>query len=258
MPIIKTNEQIEKMRISGKLLSKCLNMLTEEAVVGVSGKTLDILAETFIRDNNAIPAFKNYGARKNIPPFPGSICFSRNNVLVHGVPNKKDIIEDGDIITIDCGLNLNNWFADAARLFGVGDAVTQEDKLLMTATKKALNAGISACHVGNKLGDICSAIQVSIVCSSFYNVVQFCGHAIGQKMHEEPQVPNFGEGGVGIDLQPGMIFCLEPMLLKNNINLGVLSDGWTIVTFDKSRTAHIEEMVLITNSAPEVLTEKNL
>ena len=255
MSVIKTPEQIEKMRVSGKLLSKCLNSLVEEAVPGVSGKALDTLAETFIRDHGAVPAFKNYGIGKGIPPFPASICFSRNQVLVHGVPSEKDLIEDGDIISIDCGLSIDGWFADAARLFGVGELVAEDDKSLIASSKKALEAGINACRVGNTLGDICSAIQVSIACSSFYNVVQFCGHAIGQQMHEEPQVPNFGKPGSGIDLEVGMVFCLEPMLLKNNVGLGVLSDGWTIVALDKSKTAHIEDMILITEDGPEILTE---
>ena len=254
MSVIKTSEQIEKMRTSGLVLSQCLNMLVQEAVPGISGKDLDTLAETFIRDHGAIPAFKNYGGNKGAPPFPASICFSRNHVLVHGVPSKKDIIEDNDIISIDCGLSIDGWFADAARLIGIGE-LEEDDQRLIASSKKALEAGIDACRVGNKLGDICSAIQVSIACSSFYNVAQFCGHAIGQQMHEAPQVPNFGTSGVGIDLEPGMLFCLEPMLLKNNIGLGILPDRWTIVTLDKSRVTHIEEMILITEYGPEILTE---
>ncbi len=258
MSVVKTPEQIEKMRVSGRVLSQCLNMLVKEATPGTSGQALDTLAETFIRDNGAVPAFKNYGINKGIPPFPGSICFSRNQVLVHGVPSEKDVIKDGDIISIDCGLSIDGWFADAARLFSIGELVAEDDQRLIASSKDALNAGINACRVGNKLGDICSAIQVSIACSPFYNVFQFCGHAIGQEMHEEPQVPNFGKAGSGIDLEVGMVFCLEPMLLKNSTGLGVLPDKWTIVTLDKSRASHIEDMILITEDGPEVLTEQNL
>ncbi len=254
MSVVKTPEQIEKMRVCGKLLAQCLNMLVEEAVPGTSGQALDTLAETFIRDSGAIPAFKNYGKHKGMPPFPGSLCFSRNHVLVHGTPSEKDIIKDGDIVSIDCGLSIDGWFADAARLFGIGE-LEEDVERLIAASKDALNAGINACRVGNTLGDICSAIQVSIACSPFYNVFQFCGHAIGQKMHEEPQVPNFGKAGTGIDLEVGMVFCLEPMLLTNNVGLGVLSDKWTIVTLDKSKAAHIEEMIVITEDGPEILTE---
>ncbi len=255
MPVTKNTEQIAKMRKSGSVLSQCLNMLVKEAVPGVSGGDLDNLAETFILDHGGVPAFKNYGADKGLPPFPGSICFSRNHFLVHGVPSKEDVIEDGDIITIDCGLSIDGWFADAARLFSIGELVAEDDQRLIESSKKALAAGVNACRVGNTLGDICSAIQVSIACGPFYNVVQFCGHAIGQEMHEAPQVPNFGKAGAGIDLEAGMVFCLEPMLLKNNVGLGVLPDGWTITTLDTSRASHIEEMILITDNDPEILTE---
>ncbi len=254
MPVVKTPEQIEKMRVSGRLLSQCFNMLVEEAAPGMSGLALDTLAETFIRDNGAVPAFKNYGP-KGMPPFPGSICFSRNHVLVHGTPTEKDIIEDEDLISIDCGLSIDGWFADAARLFSIGELVAEDNQRLIASSQAALNAGINACRVGNTIGDICSAIQVAIAISPFYNVLQFCGHAIGQEMHEAPQVPNFGKAGTGMNLEVGMVFCLEPMLLTNNVGLGVLSDKWTIVTLDKSKAAHIEEMILITEDGPEVLTE---
>jgi len=252
--VVKTSEQIEKMRISGKILAHCLDMLVDEAIPGTKGTHLDQLAETFIRDHGAVPAFKNYGPNKGLPSFPASICFSRNHVLVHGVPREEEVIQEGDLISIDCGLSIDGWFADAARLFGVGE-LAKDDQDLIAATEKALKAGINACRVGNKLGDICSAIQVSIMLSPFYNVMQFCGHAIGQEMHEPPQVPNFGKAGSGIDLEPGMVFCLEPMLLKTNVGLGVLPDKWTIVTLDKSRASHIEEMLVITDDGPEILTE---
>ncbi len=242
------------MRISGKVLAQCLDMLVDEAIPGTKGIHLDQLAETFIRDHGAVPAFKNYGTHKGLPAFPASICFSRNHVLVHGVPKEEEVIQEGDLISIDCGLSIDGCFADAARLFGVGE-LAKDDQDLVAATEKALKAGINACRVGNKLGDICSAIQVSIMLSSFYNVTQFCGHAIGQEMHEPPQVPNFGKARSGIDLEPGMVFCLEPMLLKTNVGLGVLPDKWTIVTLDKSRASHIEEMLVITDDGPEILTE---
>jgi len=252
--VVKTSEEIEKMRVSGRVLARCLDMLVDEAIPGTKSTHLDQLAETFIRDHNGVPAFKNYGSKKGIPPFPASICFSRNHVLVHGVPSDDEVIQEGDLISIDCGLSIDGWFADAARLFGVGE-LEKDDQDLMAATEKALKAGINACRVGKKLGDICSAIQVSIMLSPFYNVLQFCGHAIGQEMHEPPQVPNYGKSKSGIDLEAGMVFCLEPMLLKTNVGLGVLPDRWTIVTLDKSRASHIEEMLVITDDGPEILTE---
>jgi methionyl aminopeptidase len=253
MPIVKTPEEVEQMRVSAALLSRCLDMLVNLAQPGRSGKALDAVAEEFIRDHGAVPAFKDYGRGVAASPFPASICFSRNQVLVHGVPTEEGKIGEGDVITIDCGLSLGGWFADAARLFGVGE-VAEDDLLLMEQSRIALQAGVEACIVGNKLGDVCNAIQRSIGSSPFFNVYQFCGHAIGKSMHEHPQVPNFGKPGTGIDLEPGMIFCLEPMLKKTKAGLGILSDHWTIVTLDNSRAAHIEHMVLVTEGSPEVLT----
>lgn len=253
MSVTKTPEQVEKIRKSAALLSQCLDMLKKEAIPGVSGVYLDNLAETFIRDNGAIPAFKNYRVG-DLPPYPASICFSRNHVIVHGIPREEEIIQEGDVISIDCGLSIDGWFADAAKLFGVGE-LDEEDRLLIESNIKVLDAGIAACKVGNKLGDIGSAIQIAAARSSFFNVVQFCGHAIGRVMHEAPQVPNFGKPKAGITLKEGMVFCLEPMLKKNNVSLGVLSDNWTIVTRDKSRASHIEKMVLITDDGPEILAE---
>lgn len=256
MTVVKNYEQIERMRISGALLSECLDMLKEAAVPGVSGLILDQLAEEFIRDHGAKPAFKGYASMPEVPGFPGSICFSRNHVLVHGIPRADDFITEGDIITIDCGLSLNDWFADAARLFGVAD-ITEENHRLIEASKEALDVGINKCRAGNKLGDICNAIQISIDQNKYHNVYQFCGHAIGKKMHEPPQVPNYGKAGEGLVLEPGMVFCLEPMLLKHKTKLGILSDNWTVITVDKSTAAHIEHMVLVTERDPEVLTASN-
>ena len=251
MSIIKSPQEVEKMRLSGALLSNCLDMLVDLAVPGVSAKKLDQSAEEFIRDNGAIPAFKNYG--KDIR-FPSSICFSRNSVLVHGIPRAEDIIQEGDIITIDCGLSIDGWFADAARLFGAGELLEDDEDIILW-TNNALDAGIAACVAGKKLADICCAIQVMIGRSPYYNVTQFTGHAIGKKMHEAPEVPNFKcRSVVDLTLEPGMVFCLEPMLKKTNAPLAVLPDGWTIVTRDGSRATHIEQMVLITETEPEVLT----
>ncbi len=250
MTVIKTPDQVEKMRISGALLARCLDMLVLCAKPGCSGKKLDEIAEEFIRDHNAIPAFKNYGNPDM--PFPASICFSRNSVVVHGIPG-EDVIEEGDVVTIDCGLSLDGWFADAARLFGVGQ-MKQDDIDIMSATEATLNAGIAVCVAGNKLGDIGRAIHLEAISGPFYNILEFCGHAIGQRMHEDPQVPNAGIKGRGLELEPGMVFCLEPMLKKTKTELGMLPDKWTIATRDGTRATHIEHMVLITDTRPEILT----
>lgn len=254
MSVVKTPEQVEKMRVAGALLARCLDMLVKETVPGKSGKEIDTLAETFIRDNGAIPAFKNYGEGFAGAPFPGSICFSRNSVLVHGIPREEDIVKEGDVVTVDCGLSLDGWFADAARLFGVGE-ISEEDARMMQACKDALQAGIDFCIAGNKLGDVSHAIQNSITHSPYFNVYQFCGHAIGQEMHESPQVPNFGRPNTGPELESGMVFCLEPMLRRNKgTQLGILPDKWTVASLDGSRAVHVEHMVLVTDTRPEILT----
>lgn len=254
MSVVKTPEEVEQVRIAASLLSRCLDMLVSASIPGRTALEIDTIAEEFIRDHGAIPAFKNYGKGMAPTEFPASICFSKNSVMVHGIPTSKTYIQEGDSITIDCGLSLDGWFADAARLFGVG-RMSEVDKEMIVSSKAALDAGIQACRVGNKLGDVCHAIQMSIVQSPFFNVYQFCGHAIGRAMHEEPQVPNFGKARTGIDLEPGMIFCLEPMLRRHKgTQLGILPDNWTVATLDGSRATHIEHMVLVTESGPEILT----
>jgi methionyl aminopeptidase len=253
MSVIKNAEQIEKMRNSGALLARCLDTLVMNAKPGVSGKRLDGLAEEFIRDHHAIPAFKNYAIRDDVPGFPGSICFSRNHVLVHGIPHKQDVIQEKDIITIDCGISLEGLCADAARLFGVGELSTDDRRLVDASHRVALKA-VEACRVGNRLGDIGNVIQTAVALENFRNVIQFSGHAIGKEMHEPPQVPNFGRPKRGLRLQSGMVFCLEPMLMSTKAGIGQLRDGWTVITLDKSRATHIEHMVLITDGDPEILT----
>lgn len=253
MSVIKKPEEIEKMKEAASLLVDCLDLITTTLMEpGVTAKEIDGWAESFIRDNGAIPAFKNYSAAPGIPGFPGSICFSKNETIVHGIPTNEPL-KEGDIVSVDCGLSLDGWFADFARLVGIGE-ISAEDKKIITATEEAVEAGIKACVAGRKLGDVSNAIQSSIYNSGYENVLHFCGHAIGRQMHEAPQVPNFGPPGQGMVLEPGMVFCLEPMLLKHKVELGVLPDKWTIVTLDGSRGTHIEHMVLVTEAEPEILS----
>jgi methionyl aminopeptidase len=228
-------------------------MLVLNAKPGVSGKELDKLAEEFIRDHGAIPAFKNYSIRPEFPEYPASICFSRNHVIVHGIPRENNIIEDGDIITIDSGLSLNGWFSDAARLFEVGE-VTEEDKELIKATEETMMAGLEQCRPENKISNIGNAIENKVAFSKFRNITEFSGHFIGEAMHESPQIPNFGQRDKGFRLEPGMVFCLEPMLKKSNVALAIFPDGWTVVTLDKSNATHLEHMILVTEGEPEILT----
>ena len=252
MNIIKTPEEVEKIRQSAQLLSQCLNMLVENAKPGVSGKHLDTLAEQFILGNGAVPAFKDYPGPPGAPKFPGSICFSRNHVIVHGIPTEEEIIEDGDILTIDCGLSLDGWFADAAKLLGIGN-VSKETKIFIEETERTIQAGVDVCIPGKRLGDIGYAIQRVATFGPFHNVIEFCGHGIGREMHEAPQVYNFGKANKGLVLKPGMVFCLEPMLLEKKVGIGVMPDRWTIVSLDKTRATHIEYMVLVTEDGPDIL-----
>jgi methionyl aminopeptidase len=252
MAVVKTTEEVEKMRKSARLLSDCFKIIIEHAVPGTTGKFLDGIAECYIRDNGATPAFKDFPGPTGVPNFPASICFSKNHVLVHGIPDDVPI-EEGDMLSIDCGLTLDGWCADFARLFTIGET-SEEDQRFIDAARAALVAGIDKCRTGNKLGDISNAIQSSIYHSGYENVLQFCGHAIGREMHEEPQVLNFGAPHIGIDLEPGMVFCIEPMLLKHKVALGVLSDKWTVITQDFSRTAHVEHMVHISEKDPEIMS----
>ncbi len=253
MSMVKTPEQVKQLRNSGALLARCLDMLVVNAKPGVSGKKLDLLAGEFIKDHHAIPAFKDYSIRPDLPSYPANLCFSRNHVVVHGIPSEKDIIEEGDIITIDCGLSIEGWFADAARLFGVGE-ISKEDANMIKASEEAIGAGVKACRAGTRMGTVGNAIENSIAFSKFWNVTEFAGHFIGEAMHEPPQIPNFGQRNKGFRLQPGMVFCLEPMLKKNNVKIAILPDGWTVVTLDSSRATHIEHMVLVTDEDPEILT----
>ena len=253
MALIKTAGQIEKLRKSGALLAECLDMLVLNAKPGVSGKELDKLAEEFIRDHGAIPAFKNYCIRPELPKYPANICFSRNYVVVHGIPREDDILEEGDIVTIDSGLSLNGWFADAARLFGIG-TIAKEDKEIIKVSEETIMSAIEQCRAGNKISNIGNAIENHIAFSKFRNITEYSGHFIGKKMHEAPQIPNFGQRNKGFRLEPGMVFCLEPMLKKSEIPLGIFPDGWTVVTLDKSNATHIEHMVLVTEDDPEILT----
>jgi len=251
--LVKTPEQIEKLRNSGALLARCLDMLVINAKPGVSGKKLDSLAEEFIKDHHAVAAFKDYAVRPDLPKYPANICFSRNHVVVHGIPHDSDIIEEGDIISIDSGLSLEGWFADAARLFGVGE-ISEEDAEIIKASEDAIMAGVSMCRAGTRIGSVGNAIENSVAFSKFRNVTEFCGHFIGEAMHEPPQIPNFGQRNKGFRLKPGMVFCLEPMLKKSDVKIVVLPDKWTIVTLDMSRATHIEHMVLVTDEDPEILT----
>jgi len=251
--ILKSATEINKMRRAGRIVAEVLERMRERVAPGVTTAELDELAEAVIRKYNAIPSFKGYpGHPHRNYPFPASVCTSVNEELVHGIPGPR-VLQEGDIISIDVGAILDGYHGDAAITLPVG-AISPEAQRLLEVTEGALYAGIAAARVGNRSGDISAAIQ-SYVESRGYNVVrEYTGHGIGRKMHEDPQVPNFGKPGRGARLRRGMTIALEPMVLAGDNCVRVLEDHWTVVSCDGKLTAHFEHTIAITDGEAEILT----
>jgi methionyl aminopeptidase len=248
---LKSAAEIDKMRRSAQVVAEVLERMREWAVPGVSTAELDELAEAVIRKYDAVPSFKGYppgGAY----PFPASICTSVNEELVHGIPGPR-VLQTGDIISIDVGAILDGYHGDAAVTLPVGQ-VGPETQELLEVTEGALCAGIAVAKAGNRSGDISAAIQFYVE-SRGYNVVrEYTGHGIGRKMHEDPQVPNYGEPGKGVRLRKGMTIALEPMVLSGTSCVKVLDDHWTVVSCDGKLTAHFEHDIVITDGDAEILS----
>jgi len=245
---LKTSRDIAAIARAGAILADLLDAIRAEVRPGRSTADLDRFAEDFITSHEgAKPAFKGlYG-------FPASLCTSVNHEVVHGIPNKKRVLVEGDVISVDAGVQLDGWFADAARTFPVGEVDALTETLLRT-TQNALAAGIAQAVPGNHLGDIGYAIQTVAEGDGFSVVRDLVGHGIGREPHEEPQVPNFGRPGKGLRLQAGMVLAIEPMVNAGAANVRTLPDRWTVVTVDKKRSAHFEHTVAITDEGPRVLT----
>jgi len=239
------------MRQSARIVAEVLERMREWVVPGVTTAELNELADTVIRKYNAIPSFDGYppgGAH----PFPASICASVNEELVHGIPGPR-VLQEGDIISVDVGVILDGYHGDAATTLPVGQ-VSLEVQRLLDVTEGALYAGIAAARVGNRSGDISAAIQ-SYVESRGYNVVrEYTGHGIGRKMHEDPQVPNYGQPGKGVRLRKGMTVALEPMVLAGDSCVKMLDDHWTVVSCDGELTAHFEHDIAVTDGDAEILS----
>lgn len=249
---IKRPEEIATMRRAGLVLAGILETIEAELRPGVTTGALDRIAETMIRDAGAVPSFKGYGSN---PPFPGSICASLNDEVVHGIPSARRVIDDGDIVSIDIGCIVDGWHADCARTFAVGQ-VADELRQLVAVTRRGMEAGIAAAVPGNRLGDIGHAVE-SVAHEYGYGVVRpFVGHGIGTSMHEEPQVPNYGRPGTGLKIEAGMCFAIEPMFNLGDDEVGVLDDGWTVVTQDGSPSAHFENTIAVTEHGAQVLTSR--
>jgi methionyl aminopeptidase len=244
---LKTNKEIEIIRANGRILAKTLELLGEEIKPGVKTKELDRLAEDFIRNQGAYPAFKGYRG------FPASICISIDNEVVHGIPGER-VIEEGQVISVDIGVLKDNFYADGAFTFAVGP-VSDQTKRLIKVTQEALERGLEFVREGRFLSDISYAIQSFVERNGFSVVRDLVGHGIGMNMHEEPQIPNFGPPGQGPILKKGMVLAIEPMVNVGSFEIETKADNWTIVTKDGSLSAHFEHTVAVTENGAMILTD---
>ena len=245
-PVPKTRDELDAMAAAGDVLASCLEMLAEEAREGVTTLELDSAAEEFIRARGGVPSFKGYHG------FPGSICPSVNEQVVHAIPGPYRL-RSGDILSIDAGVTLDGWVADSARTLPIG-TVTAEAARLIMVTEAALERGIAACRLGARVGDIGHAVQVEVEAAGFAVVRSLVGHGVGRSMHEEPQVPNFGQAGSGPVLDEGVVVAIEPMVNAGVHEVVMAPDGWTISTKDGSLSAHSEHTVAVTAGGPRILT----
>ena len=246
MIIGKSKREIEKMRAAGQLVGKVLAELREMVSPGISTIELDRAAEKMIRDAGALPTFKGYNG------FPYSICASVNEQVVHGFPSAYQL-KDGDIFSIDCGVTLEGFVGDTATTVPVGKTDTELLKLIRV-TEECLDLAIEQCWPGKHLGDIGSVVQQHAESNGYSVVRDYVGHGIGRRMHEDPQIPNYGKPGLGPKIKAGYVFAIEPMVNKGGHHTKVLSDGWTVVTMDGQPSAHVEHTIAITEEGPEVLT----
>jgi len=246
MLYFKTDEEVGFLKASNMLVSRTLAEVALHIQPGVTTLFLDQIAETFIRDNNAVPAFKGYGG------FPNTLCTSVNEEVVHGIPSGYSL-KEGDIISIDCGVILNGWYGDSAYTFAVGE-IKEEVKRLLEFTKASLEEGVKAAVAGNRVGDISSAVQTKAESGGFTVVRELVGHGIGRKLHEPPEVPNFGKRGTGPKMEKGLVICIEPMINLGSKETYQTKDGWTIKTADGKPSAHFEYAVAVNKGKADQLT----
>ena len=251
MIYIKTKKEIDFIKESCRIVAETLRLVGSNAKAGVTTLELDQIAEDYIRSNNAIPAFKGY-SQGGLPGFPGSICTSLNDAVVHGIPGSVKL-EEGDIISLDVGVLKNNYYGDAAITVAVGK-ISDTKRKLLEVTEKSLFLGIEQAKSGNKVHDISSAVQEYVEQNGFSVVRDLCGHGVGKFLHEDPAVPNFGKKGTGPKLKDGMTIAIEPMVNAGNYEVKTASDSWTVLTSDGSPSAHFEHTILIVNDSPEILT----
>ena len=245
---LKSPREIEKMRDAGRIVAEVLDLISENIRSGITTRSLDKLAADYFRKNNARSGFLGYQG------FPANICVSIDDEVVHGIPSNRKLVE-GQIVSVDVGAIIDGYHGDGARTFAVGEP-SEQDKKLLAVTQEALRRGIEQCRVGKRLGDLSATIQEYVESHGFSVVRDLVGHGIGRKMHEEPQVPNYGLPDTGIEFKEGLVLAIEPMINRGRYEIRILPDGWTIVTADGSNSAHFEHTVAITSNGPEILTKR--
>ena len=254
MVTIKSKKEIELMREACKVVALTHKAIEEAIKPGMTTADLDKIVEETMKKYGAISAEKGYDPGiKGMPPYPASACISINDEVIHGIPSKKRIIKDGDIVSVDLVALKNGFNGDAARTYLVGN-VSKDAKRLVEVTKQAFFEGIKYAKKGNRIGDVSHAIGEYVKSQGYSVVREFEGHGIGRSMHEAPEIPNYGKAGRGIRLEPGMTLAIEPMVIQGSPNILELDDGWTIITEDGSLSAHYENTILITENEPEILT----
>ncbi|RFZ95513.1 type I methionyl aminopeptidase [Mucilaginibacter conchicola] len=242
----KSIEEIELIRESSLLVSKTLGEIAKVIAPGVTTLELNTLAETFIRDNGGVPAFLNYNG------FPFSLCISLNDQVVHGFPSKHVLVE-GDVVSVDCGVVLNKYYGDSAYTFAIGE-IPEATQTLLRVTKESLYKGIEKAVVGMRIGDIGSAVQEHAESHGFGVVKELVGHGVGTRLHEKPEVPNYGKRGAGIKLEDGMVIAIEPMINAGRAGVKFWDDGWTVSTVDKKPSAHYEHTVAVKKGQADILS----
>ena len=250
MIICRSAGEIERMRAANRLVARVLAQLAATVAVGVTTADLDALAERLVREAGAEPAFKGYRG------YPATLCASINQEVVHGIPSRTRALRAGDIVSLDMGVRLDGFYGDSAVTVPVGD-VPEKTRELLRVTREALEEAIAQVRVGGRLSDIGHAVQACVEAHGFSVVREFVGHGIGERLHEEPQIPNYGQPGRGPKLAEGMVLAIEPMVAMGRPEVKVLSDGWTAVTRDGSLAAHFEHTVAVTAAGPLVLTAAN-
>jgi methionyl aminopeptidase len=243
---LRTNDEITLLKENAIIVSKALAEIGKRVVPGVSTLELDKFAETFIRDHGAVPAFLNYNG------FPNTLCLSVNDVIVHGIPSGYRL-QEGDILSVDCGTCYKGYFGDSAYTFAVGE-VDEAAKQLMRITRESLFKGIAQAIAGNRIGDIAAAVQTHVEQFNYGVVREMTGHGLGKRLHEKPDVPNYGKRGNGKRLREGMVICIEPMINEGTQEVFLEDDGWTLRTKDGKRSAHYELTVVVRKEQPEILS----